>query len=146
MYTITSWWHQVQTEESVRKSCSWSAKDLQEGELKQQILTDQLKSKQMWSCMGCNLVAPKDLHWAVEEGKVERKALVKVKAEIAPNHTHFCWPDWEAKQLLNKLSWQISASSNCFRNLSSSDLFICLWGTILFTKTIVIDCIDVYSW
>lgn len=101
--------------------------------------------KQMWSCKDCNLGAPKNLHWAAARlfGWIRENVKMKAELRFTPYHTHFCWHDWEWKPLLKKLSWQIP---NALQICPCQNLFILVWGAILFTKTIVVGCIDVYSW
>ena len=63
---------------------------------------------------------------SVEEGKVERKALVKMRAGDLHQITHIS-TEMTGRQSSSStnMSWQIPASSNCFINLSSSK-FVCL--------------------
>ena len=137
------------TEEFVRKKCSWSAKHLQESVLKQQLLTDQLKSNkivyglQPWCTKEFELVYCKSCLLRLKKGKWREKLMSKWKLRFTPNHTHLCWHDWEAGQLLNKSSWQIQVSSKCI--CPHQNLFICVWSTIMCTKTMVMGCIDVHS-
>ena len=77
-----------------------------------------LDGLQSWCTKAFSLGCFKTRLLQLKKGKWREKLLSKWELRFTPNHTHFCWPDREAKQLLNKLSWQIPAK--CFINFSSS--------------------------
>ena len=69
--------------------------------------------------------------WRRESAERNLSSIACQNMRFTPNHT-FLLKWLGGKQLLNKLSWQIPASSNYLKNLSSSKFVrLCMWCNLV---------------